>query len=144
MAEAMAPEKLRALDACIERLLAGRDWRGALPDDQSRAEIVALMEVAEWLVESAGRTPRPPEHVRRRVWDRVTRLLGRYTAALGGGSLLRAMTETSVGGVRRNLSLGGGLGGDTNVGGHIPPGTALPGWRAVPIATVEHKHSQRG
>lgn len=123
MPEALQGEKLRALDACIEQLLAGRDWRRALPNDQTRAEIVALMEVAEWLLESAGRTPRVPARVRQRVWTRVWRALHPPNARVR-----RERHSGAAGwlprGRSRALLHGGGYGASVFRGGWIPPGMA--------------------
>lgn len=143
MAEGIPPEKLQMLDACIEQLLAGRDWRRALPTDQSRAEILALMEVAEWLVESAGRTPRPPEHVRRRVWDRVARVIDRFSAAWAIAQR-RVAPGASTEGAHRIPIVGGGSQRSTTRGGLVPSGAARSRWCAVPIAIVNQRHSRRG
>lgn len=85
MAERLDYPILLAVDNCVEQLLAGRDWRGELPNDETRPEVAALLEVAERLLRgsdsdetSALRAP----GVRLRVWKKLTRAVHRFGASL--------------------------------------------------------------
>lgn len=80
MAERLDYPILLAVDNCVEQLLAGRDWRRELPEDESRIEVAALLEVAERLLDgsrydetNASRSP----GVRLRVWRKLTRVVQR-------------------------------------------------------------------
>jgi hypothetical protein len=55
-----------ALDHCLDRFLIGQDWRAALPENDLRAQVQELMQVAELVMGSARRTPgmKPPEKER--------------------------------------------------------------------------------
>jgi hypothetical protein len=64
----------QALDACIDRLLAGKTWADVLPaDDNDRTEITGLMAVARRLFDFGHQLPEPEREKRRQVWNRVNR-----------------------------------------------------------------------
>ena len=93
-----------ALDACIERLLSGADWRDGL--DASAADlpqVEAMMVIAESLIE-ASRTSASPDLARRRIWfrfnvQRRSGILQRARRALAefdiSSPVYRAMSATS-------------------------------------------------
>ena len=93
-----------ALDACIERLLSGADWRhghdGVTGDGH---QLAAMMGIAESLSE-ASQTSAPPDLARRRTWlrfnvqrrcgirQRVLRALGEFDVS---SPVFRVMSATS-------------------------------------------------
>jgi hypothetical protein len=85
MAERLDYPLLLAVDNCVEQLLAGRDWRGELPNDETRPEVAALLEVAERLLKGSDSDEtnalRAPG-VRLRVWKKLTRAVHRFSARL--------------------------------------------------------------
>lgn len=88
MAEQLDYPVLLAVDNCVEQLLAGRDWRSELPNDDSRGEVAALVELAERLLKgshhddhAALRSP----GVRIRVWQKLARAVNRFSSGLDVG-----------------------------------------------------------
>ncbi len=78
------------LDKCIDSLLSGEDWEAELPaDGPDRAELVALMQIAEQLVDSlesdvetepSARGPRRP---RQALWDEIRDEVQRHRSRFG-------------------------------------------------------------
>jgi hypothetical protein len=82
------------LDACIELMLTGGDWEAQLPTDpEARKELLALMQIAEQLVDSlpsevetesaAQRGRRPPMALWDEIRDAVRRQQARLFPACG-------------------------------------------------------------
>ena len=53
----LSAEAVAALDACLDRFLKGQDWLSALPEDEARAQVRELMQVAELVFSAARQTP---------------------------------------------------------------------------------------
>ena len=70
-------EMAQVLDECIELLLSGGDWEAHLPADaEARAELLALMQIAEQLVDSLPSEVESEPSTRRRrlpmaLWDEI-------------------------------------------------------------------------
>lgn len=85
MAERLDYPLLLAVDNCVEQLLAGRDWRDLLPNDDSGPEVAALLEVAERLLkgsDSDHHTAFRAPGVRLRVWKKLTHAVHRFSIGL--------------------------------------------------------------
>ena len=83
------------LDAYVDILLAGEDWRAQLNDDRGTAEIVPHMEMAEIVLAVARRAPpKPDQQTRMRTWRRVVRRVGDaispISVGLAGGGAAQA------------------------------------------------------
>jgi hypothetical protein len=68
------PEPTREvlLDRCIDQLLAGEPWQGALPaESRARTEITGLMDVAERLHNLAGHTTGLERPRKEHLWRRI-------------------------------------------------------------------------
>jgi hypothetical protein len=66
------PPRDVVLDHCIDRLLAGASWEGALPaEPRARTELAALMDVAEQLHELASHTAPLQRPRKERLWRRI-------------------------------------------------------------------------
>ncbi|MGE0598648.1 MAG: hypothetical protein AB7J35_02320 [Dehalococcoidia bacterium] len=62
----------RALDVCLDCLLAGKDWNENLPGGAAeRAVVASLMEVAVEVLRIAQLSTRTESARRRRIWQRV-------------------------------------------------------------------------
>jgi len=86
-----APEHAAFLDACVDSLLAGEDWRAQLEDDGGAA-IVPHMEMAEIVLAVARQAPpKPDQQTRTRTWRRVIRRVGDaispISVSLAGGGV---------------------------------------------------------
>ena len=61
-----------SLDLCIDELLSGGDWSGALPSEPgARREVESLMEVARQIVRVASLSSPLQAAQRARIWRRV-------------------------------------------------------------------------
>jgi hypothetical protein len=84
------------LDACVDSLLAGEDWRANLRDDRGTDEILPRMEMAEIVLAVARQSPhRPDQHTRTRTWQRVVQRAGAAisltSVSLAGGGAAPAL-----------------------------------------------------
>ena len=77
------------LDACIELMLAGGDWEAQLPTDpEARKELLALMQIAEQLVDSLPSEVETESAARRgrrlpmALWDEIRDAVQRQQARL--------------------------------------------------------------
>lgn len=82
------------LDVCVDRLLAGEDWRLHLHDDGGTHEVASRMEMAEIVLAVARQAPPRPDHeTRMRTWRRVLQLVGSaislISVGLAGGGAAR-------------------------------------------------------
>ncbi len=72
-----ADEAADLLDAYVDILLAGEDWRAQLHDDGGTHEIVPHMEMAEIVLAVARQAPpKPDQQTRTRTWRQVVGRVG--------------------------------------------------------------------
>lgn len=64
------------LDVCVDRLLAGQDWRVVVADECKAAPLASHMAVAEIVLTVARQSNAPDEQTRTRTWRRVVRRIG--------------------------------------------------------------------
>lgn len=67
------PNREVSLDRCIDRLLAGTPWDGDLPSEPHvRAEVAALMDIAQKVHDLAGRTSQLRYERKEHLWRRIS------------------------------------------------------------------------
>ena len=78
-----------ALDECLDRFLAGRDWDAGLGPNVDVAELLPLMQVAELLREVAKRTPPMEQPRQQRLLEKMRDWLRPAVARQRGGDMGR-------------------------------------------------------